>query len=114
MDQRPTEYDKVVGSFDEYKYKSRQGRHGTRTAKLKITQHPSWFHLEANGKSYDKIAKFFETVPVQSQVTLLLEKGIILDKEHSHIVYQIIVNDAIIFDRLRDDAIISDSINLIR
>lgn len=113
VDHRPKKYDKVIGSFSHNEYKARR-KHSSRVAKIQIFQHPQWFHLEANSKSYGRIMRFFETTPKRAPITLLLEKGAIRDLEHSNIVYKIIVNNSVIFDRVREDAIINETISLIK
>ncbi len=113
VDHRPKEYDKILGSFSKFEYKAKRGRYSHRVAKIKLEEHPSWYHLEKNGKSYGQIAKYFKNVPSQTPVTLLIDNEVISDKEHSHIVYQIVVNDSVIFDRMREDASILNTIKLV-
>lgn len=114
VDHRPKEYDKVIGSFSKYEHKAKRGRYSHRVSKIKMEQLPSWFHLEANGQSYGRVAKYFETVPYQTPVTLLVEKGAFSDQSTTYTVFKIIVNDSAIFNRVQEDAIISKTISLIK
>ena len=112
IDHRPKEYVEIIGSFEMYEV-IESGRLGRlRHDRIYIREHPKFFTLERNGKSYSQIEKFFETLSIQTPVSLTIEEGVLSDKEHSHMVYKIIVNDSVIFDRTQENTLISKTINL--
>lgn len=114
VDRRPKKYVEIVGLFDKYDVKEKSGRYGTRHDNILINEHPTWFNLERNGRSYHKIEKYFSTTSKSTRITLVIDENEKNDTIHSRLVYRILVNDSVIFNRMQEDAVVTETISLIK
>ncbi len=72
------------------------------------------FHLAKNGTNYARVRTYLSKLEKGVSVTLFVDKEFLTDSIHSFGVYKIIVNDSVIFDRVQEEAIISETISLIK